>query len=81
MRKELLQPAARSTEPAVGGQQVASSGQAVGRLQATDHMFATSQYRAAAVALQNLFVLVAAPNIWTNSKVKYSRFERDTHLL
>jgi len=43
MRKELIQPAARSTDPAVGGQQAASSG----RHQATGHMFATSQDRAA----------------------------------
>ena len=44
MRKELIQPAARSTDPAVGGgQQGASSG----RRQATGHMFATTHDRAA----------------------------------
>jgi len=64
MRKELIQPAARSTDPAVGGQQAASSG----RHQATGHMFATSQDWAASRITK--FVLVAAPNIWTNSKVK-----------
>ena len=47
MRKELIQPAARSTDPAVGGQRAASSGYAAGRHQATDHMFDTSQDRAA----------------------------------
>jgi len=77
----MRQPAARSTDPAVGGQQAASSG----RHQATGHMFATSQDRGPPVAVQNLFVLVAAPNIWTNSKVKifsfweeYSPLERIT---
>ena len=39
MRKELI-PAARSTDPAMGGQ-------AAGRHQATGHMFAASQDRAA----------------------------------
>ena len=42
MRKEFIQPAARSTDPAVVGQQAASSG----RHQANGHMFATSQDRA-----------------------------------
>ena len=47
MRKEFIQPAARSTDPAEGGQQAASSGSAAGRHQAIGHMFATSQGRAA----------------------------------
>jgi len=47
MRKELIQPAARSTDSAVGGQQAASSGLAAGCHQATGHMLATSQDRAA----------------------------------
>ena len=64
MRKELIQPTARSTDPAVGGQQAASSG----RHQATGHIFATSQDRAASRSTK--FVVVAAPNMWTNSKVK-----------
>jgi len=46
-RKELIQRAARSNDPAVGGQQAASSGWAAGRNQAAGHMFATSQDRAA----------------------------------
>jgi len=33
-------------------------------------MFATTAKTGPPVAIQNLFVLVAAPNIWTNSKVK-----------
>jgi len=48
-------------------------------------MFATSQDRAAAASRNTKFVLVAAPNIWTNSKVKifsfwegYSPLERIT---
>ena len=52
MCKELIQPAARSTDPAVGGQQAASSG----RHQATGHMFATSLGRA--VSRNTKFVCV-----------------------
>jgi len=57
----------------VGGQQAVRSVWAAGRHQATGHMFATSQDRAAGHN-QNLFVLVAAPNVWTNSKVKIFSF-------
>jgi len=70
MQKELIQPAARSTDPAVGGQQVARSG----RHQATGHMFAVIAKTGPPVTVQNLLVLVASPNIWTNSKVKIFSF-------
>jgi len=56
----------------VGDQQAASSG----RHQATGHMLAPSQDRAASRSTK-LFVLVAAPNIWTNSKVKIFSFSEE----
>jgi len=69
MRKELIKPAARSTDPAMGGQQ---AGQRLGCGPPPCYRSHVSPLAKAwpPVATQNLFVLVALPNIWTNSKVK-----------
>jgi len=97
MRKELIQPATRSTDPAVrlgldllagwvrlGGYAAcwpptwaANRPRAAARLRAAIRPPVICSPRAKTappVAVQNLFVLVAAPNIWTNLKVKISSF-------